>query len=62
VDDHEKAHRDLDELLHKIPVADASKVKEGFVDLEKRVTALEQRIAELGNSEDDVPPSIIPNL
>jgi len=50
----------LDELLHKIPVADAGKVKEGFVDLEHRVIALEKRIAELGNSEDDVGPSIIP--
>lgn len=62
MDDHEKAHRDLDELLHKIPVADAGKVREGFVDLEKRVIALEKRIAELGNREDDVPPSIIPEL
>jgi hypothetical protein len=50
----------LDELLHKIPVADAGKVNEGFVDLEHRVIALEKRIAELGNSEDDVGPSIIP--
>lgn len=67
-DDHDEAHKALEERLTKAlhdAVTDralAAPVIGTFRELEGRVAALERRLADLGNTEADVPPSINPEL